>query len=94
MKKAARPSPHCRALLLELSRHLDGELTAPRRRAIERHLAACDCCGTLAVRLRRTIDACRASGSPRLPADVRARARARITRLMETRHDHTRTDRS
>jgi anti-sigma factor RsiW len=81
--RAARPSPHCRALLLELSRHLDGELTAVRRRAIERHLARCGCCGTLAVRLRRTIDACRASGRARLPAGVRARARARIKQLME-----------
>jgi anti-sigma factor RsiW len=91
--RAGRPSPHCRALLLELSRHLDGELTAARRRAIERHLAQCDCCGTLASRLRRTIDACRASGRARLPADVRVRARARITRLMENRHDHARTAR-
>lgn len=93
MTRPGRPTPHCRALLLELSRHLDGELTPARRRVIERHLDQCDCCGTLASRLRRTIDACRASGSARLPADVRVRARARITRLMEKRHDHTRTRR-
>lgn len=78
-----RPSPHCRALLLELSRHLDGDLTPARRRKIERHLEACTCCGPMAARLRRTIAACRAAGAVRLPAAVRARARARIRVLME-----------
>lgn len=93
MTRARRPSPHCRALLLELSRHLDGELTAARRRAIDRHLADCDCCGTMAARLRRTIAACRASGGVRLPGPIRARARARIRTLMEDAHDRTRTHR-
>jgi anti-sigma factor RsiW len=52
-------SARCRALLLELSRYLDGDLTAARRQAIERHINACACCGTMAARLRRTMAACR-----------------------------------
>ena len=83
MSAARRPSPHCRALLIELSRHLEGELTPARRRTIERHLEACTCCGPMAARLRRTIAACRAAGAVTLPAAVRARARARIKLLME-----------
>lgn len=83
MSERRTPSPHCRALLLTLSRHLDGELTAARRRRIERHLAACECCGPMAAGLRRTIEMCRQAGSLRLPPPVRARARARIRTLME-----------
>ena len=89
-----RPSPHCRALLLQLSRHLEGELTPARAREVARHLENCECCGAMAERLTRTIAACRAAGQPRLPAAVRARARARIKRLMEDSNDASRTRRS
>lgn len=91
---ARRMSPHCRALLMELSRHLEGELTPARARAVAKHLDGCECCGTMAERLKRTIAACRAAGQPRLPADVRARARARIRHLMEDSHDASRPRRS
>ena len=33
-----RPSARCRALLVELSKYLDGDLTPARRRTVERHL--------------------------------------------------------
>jgi anti-sigma factor RsiW len=79
---ARRPSPHCRALLAELSRHLDGELTASRRREIERHLADCHCCDEMAARLRLTAAVCRGASAKPMPARVKARAEARIRALL------------
>ena len=72
----------CRAQLAELFAYLDGELSAARCRVIERHLANCECCEGLAAGLRRAIAACRASGRERLPSRVRARAQARVARLL------------
>lgn len=72
----------CRARLAELFAHLDGELSAARCRVIERHLARCACCDTLAEGLRGSIAACRAAGRERLPARVRTRAYARIQQLL------------
>ena len=77
-----RPSARCRALLLELSRYLDGDLTSARRRTIERHIKACACCGTMAARLRRTVAACRAERKRRPPPDVMSRAAERIRALI------------
>lgn len=82
MKARARPSARCRKLLLELSRYLDGDLTPARRRTIERHIGACECCGTMAARLRKTVAACRAEGGRRPPRDVRSRAADRIRALI------------
>lgn len=81
MTGPARPSARCRALLLELSRYLDGELTPSRRRTVLRHMQACTCCGTMAARLRQTVAVCRAEGSRRPPRDVMSRA-ARRTRAL------------
>ena len=77
-----RPSAPCRALLAELSRYLDGDLTSVRRRAVERHIKACACCGTMAARLRRTVAACRAERGRRPPRAVMSRAAARIRALV------------
>ena len=76
-----RPSARCRALFLELSRYLDGDLTLARRRIIERHMKTCACCGTMADCLKRTVAACRDEGKRRLPRAVRARAAKRIRDL-------------
>jgi anti-sigma factor RsiW len=73
----------CRAQLAELFAYLDGELSEARCRAIERHLASCECCDELAAGLRRAIAVCRASGRERLPSQVRARAQARVARLLD-----------
>ena len=72
----------CRARLAALFAYLDGELSAARSRVIERHLASCACCDSLAEGLRRSIAACRAAGRERLPARVRMRAHARIRQLL------------
>ena len=76
------PSPRCRALLLELSRYLDGELSPARRRIVERHIASCTCCGTMELRLRTVAAACRAEGQEALPRAVTARAARRIKKLL------------
>jgi anti-sigma factor RsiW len=76
------PSPRCRALLLELSRYLDGELSPARRRIIERHITSCVCCGIMEVRLRTVVAACRAEGHQRPPRAVTARAAQRIKKLL------------
>jgi anti-sigma factor RsiW len=82
MTETRRPSARCRALFVELSKYLDGDLTPARRRILERHLKECACCGTMEACLRKTIAACRAEGKTRLPRDVRSRAAARIRALL------------
>jgi anti-sigma factor RsiW len=77
-----RPSARCRALLLELSRYLDDELTPARRRMIERHLETCACCRTMAARLRRTVAVCRAGAKRRPPRAVMSRAAERLRDLV------------
>ena len=83
MTVPTRPSPRCRALLLELSRYLDGELTPARRRMVERHIKTCACCGTMAARLRRTVAAWRVEGKRQPPRAVMLRAAKRIRALVE-----------
>ena len=84
----------CRAQLTELFAYLDGELSEERCQAIERHLSSCTCCGGLADGLRRAIAVCRASGRERLPPRARARAQARVTRLLDAGGQPRRSRRS
>ena len=79
---ATRPSARCRKLLMELSRYLDGDVLPARRRAIEQHISSCRCCGTMAVRLRRTVAVCRAEATRRPPRRVLSSAKARIDKLL------------
>lgn len=76
----------CRELLEQLSRFVDGDLSGPERRRLVAHLDKCPCCQAMADSLRQTVDVCRRAQGARLPADVRARARARITTLLATGH--------
>lgn len=79
---SGRVSPECRAQLTELFDYLDGELSLGRCEELERHLASCPCCGTLAARLRRATAVCRASGRTSLPKSIERRAKARIKDLL------------
>lgn len=72
----------CRELVERLSRLLDNDLTAAERRAVLDHVRRCPCCDDFVESLRRTVRLCRDAGATRLPAAVRARAHARIRRLM------------
>lgn len=73
---------HCRDLLEQLSRYIDGELHDVDRRAVTLHLKRCPRCEELVDGLRRTVLVCRDAGRRRLPRDVRARAKARIAALL------------
>ena len=79
-----RPHPpsRCRELLERLSRLIDGDLEARERRSLLAHLRRCPCCEEFATSLKRTVTLCQQAGKRRVPADVRARARARIAQLM------------
>jgi anti-sigma factor RsiW len=77
-------SDRCRALLEQLSRYIDDELTPAQRRSLTAHLRRCPCCQTMADSLKHTVEACRRAGTARLPADVRMRARARIATMLAT----------
>lgn len=72
----------CRELLEQLSLYVDGELNARQRRSLVSHLRRCPCCEEFAASLQRTVLLCQQVGKRRLPADVRARARARIAELL------------
>ncbi len=74
---------NCRDLLERLSLYIDGDLDARQRRSIVAHLRRCPCCEEFAESLRRTVQLCQEAGRSRLPAAVRARARARIAELLE-----------
>ena len=82
MTVPTRPSARCRTLLLELSRYLDGDLSAARRRTVERHIKACACCGMMIAGLRRTVAVCRAEGKRQPPRDVMSRATERVRALL------------
>jgi anti-sigma factor RsiW len=79
--RAARAA-HCRDLLEQLSRYIDGELHDVDRRTVTLHLKRCPCCEELVDGLRRTVLICREAGRRQLPRDVRIRARARIAALL------------
>ncbi len=81
--KAAKTAP-CRSLD-DLWAYLDGELAADRRRAVAGHVRRCQPCTAQTRRLRALLEACRSAGSQALPADVRARARARVRQLVRSR---------
>ena len=82
-RKTANTAP-CRSRD-DLWAYLDGELAADRRRAVARHVRLCRPCTTRARRLRAMLEACRSAGCQALPADVRARARARVRQLVRGR---------
>ncbi len=77
----------CRERLQKLFTYIDDDLRGAARERLERHLAECVCCGDLEKSLRRTIHACRTAGKRKLPADVRKRAKARITELLDGMND-------
>ncbi len=79
---SVRPQDRCRELLERLSRLVDDDLTGRDRQAVLTHLESCPCCQAMAESLQQTVQACRKAHAARLPADVRARAKARIAALL------------
>ena len=84
MSARRQSSPHtrCLALLGELSRYVDDEMTPRERRKIDAHCSDCARCRRIIAGLRRTVALCREAGSSPLPARLRRRARADIARLL------------
>jgi len=78
-------SQDCRARLRQLFDYLDGEVSPARCAALEKHLAACACCGDLVSGLRRAMDVYRTVGRQRLPPDVQRRAKRRVKQLLDER---------
>ena len=72
----------CLRLRERLSSYIDGDLSPSERRSVAAHLRRCPCCRTMADGLRHTVDLCHKAGTASLPADVKRRARARITSLL------------
>jgi anti-sigma factor RsiW len=64
-----------------MSAYLDGELTDPRRRRMEDHLARCQRCRRLLASLRETVAAARALPAPVSPTPGSELAAAVIARL-------------
>jgi anti-sigma factor RsiW len=65
----------------QMSAYVDGELTNPRRRRMESHLARCERCRQLLASLRGTVAAVQALASPASPTSPHDRATAVIARL-------------
>jgi anti-sigma factor RsiW len=72
----------CRELVEQLSRFVDGDLSAADRRDVAQHLRHCPCCDDFVESLRRTVALCHEAGRTNLPPAVRARARRRISTLL------------
>ena len=79
---APRPPRQCLSLLSRLSRYVDNELSPAQRRVIQTHCRDCARCRRVIAGLRRTITLYRRAGSAPMPPHTRARARARIARLL------------
>lgn len=75
-------SARCRTLLERLSRYVDADLTAAERRIVTAHLRRCACCRGVAEGLKQTVTVCRGARTARLPAAVRAMAKARVEKLL------------
>jgi len=78
----ARHGRDCRELVEQLSRFIDNDLPAAERRAVMQHLRRCPCCDDFVASLERTVRVCQEAGHVELPPAVRARALARVRRLM------------
>lgn len=81
MKRRTSGRP-CHLLIERLSAYLDGDLPASACDKIRRHAKTCPRCAALIDDLQQTAGLCRRAGKEPLPADVRARARARILKLL------------
>lgn len=74
----------CDTLLAQISSYLDGELPESACAAIEQHAAGCERCGRVIRDFGITAGLCRTAAKAPLPEEVRARARARVRKLMDS----------
>lgn len=76
-------SEACKAVLVNISSYLDGEVDATTCDEIERHCETCPSCSDLVKGLGETVGLCRRAGSVPLPESVRQRARDSVRRLLD-----------
>jgi len=82
MRPIPRAPATCLALLDRLSRYIDNELTSRQRRTIDVHCRDCTRCQRMIAGLQRTVALCQSEGDKTMSPRLRARARARIARLL------------
>jgi RNA polymerase sigma-70 factor (ECF subfamily) len=75
---AATPRGGCPDVLVLLSGHLEGDITAEVCAEMERHVESCPSCRAACASLRRTLALCRATPLPELPASVKDSVRAAV----------------
>ena len=64
---------NCKGVILEISNYIDGELDAPVKQELERHLQDCGDCKMVVDQTRLTVEIFCDSKPVELPTDVRAR---------------------
>jgi anti-sigma factor RsiW len=64
---------NCKGVIREISNYIDGELDAPTKQEIERHLADCGECAMVINQTKLTVDIFCDSQPVELPAEVRSR---------------------
>jgi len=85
-RRPPHPPARCLALLNRLSRYIDNDLTPQQRRVIQAHCRDCARCKRVIAGLQRTVSLYRRAGPlTAMPERIRARARARIARLLDGR---------
>jgi anti-sigma factor RsiW len=72
-------APGCLAFDEDLSAWIDAELAAPRRAAVEAHLASCSACTARVEQLRAVDRVLRALPAPAVAADLRERLDERLS---------------
>jgi RNA polymerase sigma-70 factor, ECF subfamily len=73
--------PGCPDVLGLFSRRLEGQVTPRLCREMESHLATCGHCDALCTSLRQTLELCRSTPAPSVPAELQESIRAAVRRL-------------
>jgi RNA polymerase sigma-70 factor (ECF subfamily) len=85
-EKPRLPAPHnCPDVLLLLSRHLEGEISADLCAEMERHVAGCAGCREACESLRRTLNLCRSTASLQVPAAIQQSVRDSLRTFLAAR---------
>ncbi len=76
------PDEPCPDLPLVFSRHLEGDLGAAQCAQMQTHLDGCPRCRVACASLRRTLEVCRNTPAPRVPAPVQEAVRDALRRML------------
>jgi RNA polymerase sigma-70 factor (ECF subfamily) len=76
------PRPDCPDVITAFSQKLEGELGAGDCAAMEKHIETCPACAAACSSLRNALWACRAQPAGEIPAELQARIKRAIQRLV------------